>query len=429
MRQQLFISLNFFSIFAGLFFSVTAYAYPLSGYFETGIRRLDYTNMVQQDERYRHKLPGGALLKHYEVMPGWGEEYYPGFPKAHTALSKQLTALIPPKQRDKYSIGIIDITDPYKPKLIGHNVNRTTNVGSVGKLLIAVAVLNELARIWPDNTAARFVAMRNADITADKYVLGDAHKVTLWDPEEEKHQRRELQPGDKGNLFEFLDWMMSASSNGAASMVGQQLILLREFGADYDPSSFEQQEFIKRVGARRLGQLFRAAMNDAIAAIGHEPKHLYQGSLFTRAAKNRVSGVTSRANTKALLDIMLKMEYGELIDYFSSDLLKKLMYLTQRRIRYASNSILNASAVYFKSGSLYSCFDKTVKCPKYQGDRINRLASVASIESPANLPSLRYIVVVVSDVLRVNSAGSHHALAKKVHRLVRKAQSQYNVEK
>jgi hypothetical protein len=107
------------------------------------------------------------------------------------------------------------------------------------------------------------------------------------------------------------------------------------------------------------------------------------------------------------------------VDEWSSDEAKRLLYTTQRRIRYASHPVLNDAAVYFKSGSYYSCIpEPDFVCRKYMGNKINRLASTAMIESPAGSPDLRYIVTVMSNVLRVNSAVAHQTLALRIHRFV-----------
>ena len=46
-------------------------------------------------------------------------------------------------------------------------------------------------------------------------------------------QYRRLQIGDRANLWTYLDWMLSASSNAAASMVIRELMLLVHFGKNY----------------------------------------------------------------------------------------------------------------------------------------------------------------------------------------------------
>jgi hypothetical protein len=60
------------------------------------------------------------------------------------------------------------------------------------------------------------------------------------------------------------------------------------------------------------------------------------------------------------------MEQGRLVDEWSSRQIKRLLYMTERRIRYAYAPVLHDAAVYFKSGSLYSCQkEEGFKCGKY----------------------------------------------------------------
>ena len=47
--------------------------------------------------------------------------------------------------------------------------------------------------------------------------------------------------------------------------------------------------------------------------------------------------------------------------------------------------------------------------------------SVAIIESSPEEGNLRYMVIVISNVLRVNSAVEHQTLATRIHRLMQKA--------
>lgn len=409
-------------IIVGLLISLTASAFPLDAYQDTGIRRLDHDRLVQLGEQRGYRLAEGALLNSNQVEPSLSWMVAPSIPAIDKTFSRQLRGLIAKKQQRNYALALLDLSDEDNPRLATHNFNYKTNAGSVGKLLLAATVFNELARHWPDNTYQRADVLRDSLITANNWANGDKHKVTLWNPRNGKKQKRPLQAGDSGNLWEFLDWMVSASSNAAASIVGQQVILLRHFGRDYDPASPEALHFLKTAKARQMNSLFQAAMSDTVETIGLSSQDFYQGSLFTRSAKNRMGGQRSRATLRSLLEFMYHMEYGTLIDEFSSDSMKKLMYLTEKRIRYAAHPYLSEAAMYFKSGSMYGCKDRSKPCPKYKGDRLNRLASVALIEYPANKPQFRYIAVVMSDVLEVNSAVAHQTLAWKIHKLVRDTQ-------
>ena len=95
------------------------------------------------------------------------------------------------------------------------------------------------------------------------------------------------------------------------------------------------------------------------------------------------------------------------------------MYLTDRRIRYASHPALTRAAVYFKSGSLYQCQpEEGFVCRKYMGNVRNFMNSVAIVESKEPGRELHYLVAVLSNVLRENSAVAHQTLALRIHRLI-----------
>jgi hypothetical protein len=110
------------------------------------------------------------------------------------------------------------------------------------------------------------------------------------------------------------------------------------------------------------------------------------------------------------------MEQGKLVDEWSSREIKRLLYITERRIRYGSSGVLRPSAVYFKSGSLYSCQpEEGFTCTKYHGNKRNYMNSTAIIETPAGQDQLYYLVSVLSNVLRKNSAQDHRDLARAIH--------------
>jgi hypothetical protein len=112
------------------------------------------------------------------------------------------------------------------------------------------------------------------------------------------------------------------------------------------------------------------------------------------------------------------MEQGKLVDAWSSLEIKRLLYLTDRRIRYASSPALSDSAVYFKSGSLYSCKPEAgFVCEKYHGNVKNYMNSLAVVESTGG-KRLHYLSVVLSNVLRKNSAVEHETLATRIHHLI-----------
>jgi hypothetical protein len=93
--------------------------------------------------------------------------------------------------------------------------------------------------------------------------------------------------------------------------------------------------------------------------------------------------------------------------------------MTERRIRYASSPALGDSAVYFKSGSLYSCKSEAgFTCKKYHGNVKNYMNSVAIVETPAGMKRLFYLSTLISNVLYKNSAVDHQTLATYIHRMI-----------
>jgi hypothetical protein len=116
------------------------------------------------------------------------------------------------------------------------------------------------------------------------------------------------------------------------------------------------------------------------------------------------------------MEYLVAMEKGKLVDAWSSREIKRLMYITERRIRYGSSGVLRPSAVYFKSGSLYSCMpEEGFVCKKYHGNKRNYMNSTAIIETQAGQDRLYYMVTVLSNVLRKNSAQDHRDLARAIH--------------
>ena len=81
--------------------------------------------------------------------------------------------------------------------------------------------------------------------------------------------------------------------------------------------------------------------------------------------------------------------------------------------------MLDDSAVYFKSGSLYGCKpERGFECKKFYGNRMNFMNSMVVVESIDRDPPLRYAVVVLSNVLRKNSSEVHQEFAHRIHRII-----------
>jgi len=168
----------------------------------------------------------------------------------------------------------------------------------------------------------------------------------------------------------------------------------------------------------------RLFMGDEDRARDYVKTHgLHARDVMTRV----VASVSPGASLTEVVNLMTKrrikrvvvLEQGKLVDEWSSREIKRLMYITERRIRYGSSGALWPSAVYFKSGSLYSCEpEEGFACKKYHGNKRNYMNSVAIIETDAGQDRLFYAVAVLSNVLRKNSAVEHQTLGTRIHRLI-----------
>ena len=406
-----------FSIFA-MAFAASGGAYPLDGYGYTGIARLEGYRLAMEGEVRAPKQPPGALLPIDAVDLRLQFKSDFEIPAADIEFVAQLQNLLG-AEADRYALAVLDLTNIEQPRYAEHRATERANPGSVGKILIALGVFQALADIYPDSIDARLNILRNAVITADEFIQSDHHQVPVWHPGDSRVRYPKIQIGDQASLWTYLDWMLSASSNAAASMVLKHLMLLVHYGPAYPVSETEAQQFFKNTSKKELAALLARALQDPVVRNGLDLAQLRQGSFFTWKGKQLVPGTTSYATPRELMRWLIKLEQGKLVDVFSSREIKRLLYMTQRRIRYASAPALAAAAVYFKSGSLYKCkTEPGFECKKYHGNVLNMLNSVAIIEAPATERQLYYMVVVMSNVLRENSAVVHQTLATRIHRML-----------
>jgi hypothetical protein len=398
---------------------VGASAYPLDGYPDTGIRRVEGSRLANEGKVRDIAQPPGALLSTEQVDLRLFNHRDMGLPAPDPKFTRQILDLLGGKL-DSYGIAVLDLSDPDHPRYAEHRAREQQNVGSVGKIVVAIGLFQALADAWPDNLEKRKEILKNTVVTGDAFTHWDHHKVRLFDPDKMTLTRRPVKDGDKGSLWEWLDWMLSLSSNAAASMVMREAMLLRHYGKDYPPSEQEIQAFFKDTPGAELTALFQRTFMDPLTRNGLDLEELRQGSFFTREGKRKVAGGgNSYGTARGLMLAMLRMEQGRLVDEWSSRQIKRLLYMTERRIRYASSPALKDSAVYFKSGSLYQCAPEPgFTCKKYHGNVKNYMNSVAIVESPAGDYQLHYIVTLISNVLRKNSAVDHQTLATRIHRLI-----------
>jgi len=399
-----------------------AQAYPIDGYADTGIRRVEGARLANEGLAKGSKQPPGGLLTTGQVDLRLLEHKDLDLPAPDPAFTAELLKLLG-DNASRYGIAVLDLSNPDHLRYAEHRDDYRQNVGSVGKLIVALGLFQALADAWPDDTERRIRALRDTLVTADEFSISDHHKIRLFDVENRKLTRRTMKVGDQGTLWEYLDWMLSVSSNSAASMTMREAMLLRQYGKAYPPSEQEIKRFFKETPGKELTALFQRTFFEPITRNGLDLEKLRQGSFFTRRGKQLVNGGgNSYGTARSLMLFMLRMEQGRLVDEFSSRQIKRLLYMTERRIRYASSPALRESAVYFKSGSLYSCQkEEGFTCKPYAGNRKNYMNSVAIVESPAGERRLHYISTLVSNVLRKNAAVDHQTMGTRIHRLIEKA--------
>ena len=393
-------------------------SYPLDAAEETGILRLEGYRLVQAGLAQGRKLPPGALRPLQQIQLRLPGHTALELPENDPELTKEVSALLGEELKN-YSFSLLDLSNPQQPIFAEHRGEVNFNPGSLGKILIVVGLFQALADRYPDDLDARRKLLRERQISADQFIYTDQHEVPIWDAMHQQLTYRPIRSGDRSNLYSWLDWTLSPSSNAAAAMVLREYLLMVHFKAEYPVDQQTADSFFSNTPKSALRKLLRSSLQEPMRRNGLDPKQLRQGGFFTWKGKQLVPGGSSKANTRSFLTLLLRIEQGRLIDRFSSLELKRLLYMTEKRIRYASHPALENAAVYFKSGSLYSCKPEAdFDCGKYQGNRLNLLNSVAIIEEQQGESLLHYLIVVSSNVLRSNSSLAHQTLAMRIHRLL-----------
>ena len=225
--------------------AASAQAYPLDGYPATGILRLEAYRLSQQGKVRGPQQPKGALLGLDQTDIRLARRPLLELPAADPRLNAALTSFLG-EEADRYGITVVDVSDPENPRYGEIRGSYRANPGSVGKLMVALAVFQALADLYPDDFAARLAVLKNSMVTADEFILTDSHEVPIWDTGNPAIQYRRLQIGDRANLWAYLDWMLSASSNAAASMVMRELMLIVRFGKGYPVDPAQAKAFFQK---------------------------------------------------------------------------------------------------------------------------------------------------------------------------------------
>ena len=215
--------------------SASALSWPLDGYEETGIRRVEGARLAHLGEAKGGFQPPGALLPTEQVDIRLENHPDLGLPEADAGFTGEITDLLG-GYADRYGMAVLDLTNPDEPRYAEHRGDYLQNVGSVGKLLVALGFFQALADAWPDDPEKREAILRDTVVTADGFSQSDHHTIRIFNVETRELTRRPMAVGDQGSLWEFLDWTLSVSSNSAAAMTMREAMLLSQYGKDYPPS-------------------------------------------------------------------------------------------------------------------------------------------------------------------------------------------------
>lgn len=394
-------------------------AYPVFGGVEkTGIRRLVRLDRMDS-AKFVRTLPYGA--RHalpYVKLNLMARPIDSNLIPSDPALEAELEKLIPNGGR-AYSLAIMDITPGREPRYVERNASLNYQPGSVGKLAVVTALMCELENVYLDSVQKRWDLLKNKVVRGGPFAVYDHHTIPEYNPETERYSRPKVNQQHEFTIYEWIDHMLSVSNNGAASVVWREAILMRVFGTRY-PDLTEEEAFayFKETSRGELRDISKDVLAEPLRNMGIGPDEFRVGTMFTRGASAIVPPEGgSSATPRGLMKWMTALESGRLIDLPSSLEIKRLMYMTDRRIRYAHAPVLDSAAVYFKSGSLYGCKPGT-SCGKYKGNRMNFMNSLCIVEQP---DGTRYLVALMTNVLGRNSAYDHQLLATRIDRMIRKA--------
>ncbi|MDR6300853.1 serine hydrolase [Mesonia maritima] len=410
------IAVLFISLF--LFAFTTANYYPIDGYSSTGISRLLRLERIANDSTKTLDLPKGAQLPLNCIelnLTKIKEKPVEEFLTEDKAFAEKLAKVIP---GGNYSATILDMTDLENIKYAGFKENLGYQPGSVGKLTVITALFTQLRNICPESWEARKALLRNKRVKAGNWALYDHHTIPDYDIEKDRLVKRKVKADDVFSLYEWADHVMSVSNNGAASVVWREAMLMAAFKDQYEYITQEEADaYFQETPRKELTKLANDLVNDPLQKLNISRDEWRLGSFFTSGANKYVGDIGGSIGTPlGLMKYLVQLEQGKVVDQESSLEIKRLMYMTDRRIRYAYSPRLRDAAVYFKSGSLYSCDRSNGKtCGEYAGNVYNYMNSVAIVEHPNGA---KYMVCLMTNVLRKNSAYDHMILASDIDKAI-----------
>lgn len=397
-------------------------AYPIDGFGITGIRRLLYLELVLKGEIKGSTPIAGAQKELREIKLHLFDtpkgDSLRSLPPVDAALQKSINTLFP-NLDESYSIALLDITAGRPIRYAARQEDRGFQPGSVGKLAVITGFFKELSRIYPYSFEERRDLLKSRFVRSGKWGLYDEHTVPFFNPDTKTLVKRRVQAADVFSLYEWVDHMVSVSNNGAASIVWREAILMRVFGNKYPELTEEEaEEYFRTTPKPELAEISRSVVNDPLRELGISEEEWRLGQLFTSGGTSYIPPKGgSIGSPRGLMKWLVALERGNIVDVESSLEIKRLLYMTDRRIRYASNASLADAAIYFKSGSLYKCDRTTMPdCGKYRGNVLNYMNSVAIIE---HRDGTTYLVALMSNVLQKNSNIDHNVLAGRIDKILK----------
>jgi hypothetical protein len=396
--------------------------YPIDGYEESCIRRLQRIQLTIDGGTKDAKPIEGAMLSIKDIklnLTGTKGDSLKAIPAADPEFQRAINSLFP-NLHESYSLAVLDMTPGKRIRYASRKETGQFQPGSVGKLAVAVAFFTEIRKIYPDNFVKAQELMKSRMVRAGKWALTDTHTVPFYNPDTKEFFKRPVQEEDVFSLYEWLDHMLSVSNNGAASVCWRETILMRAFGKDYETLTQAQaDDYFKNTPKSELSELAVSIVNEPLRKLGITEDEWRLGQLFTRGGSSYIPGKGgSTGSPLGLMKFLVAMERGKVVDKESSLEIKRLMYMTDRRIRYGAAPQLTTAALFFKSGSLYKCrTEEGYSCGKYKGNIENFMNSVAIVE---HQDGTKYMVVLMSNVLKKNSASDHQAIASSIDKIIRK---------
>ncbi|WP_375253395.1 serine hydrolase [Dokdonia donghaensis] len=395
-----------------------AMLYPIDGYDTTGIKRLYRLQKMEMDSIANKRIPNGAYLKLDDIklnLLSRKRDSLGAILVEDNDFARKIARITP---GGNYSLAVLDMTNPDSLKYAAHRENVGYQPGSVGKIAVLNGFFTELAEVYPDNFELRTGLMCNKRVKARYWGTGDHHTIPVYDIDSDKLTKRQVVASDEFSLYEWADHMVSVSNNGAASVLYRETMLLDAFGRKYaDLTEEEAENYFVETDRDSLTSQANRVVNQPLRDLGITEDDWRLGGMFTRPAGKYVGREGGSIGTpKGLMKFLVALEQGNVIDEESSLEMKRLLYMTDRRIRYAHSNRLDDAAVYFKSGSFYKCDrEKNPNCSDYAGNVFNYMNSVIIVEQPNGK---KYIVCLMTNVLNKNSAGAHMYLASSIDKVV-----------